>query len=148
MIIDDVHRGITKNKKRKRIGRGVGSGFGKTAGRGHKGAGSRNGHSARTGFAGGQMPLFRVVAKRGFNNKAFATRVLEINIATLEANFESGDLVNVDTLTEKGLAKGKYDVIKILAKGELTKSLNVSVHRFSESAAQLIEASGGSVERV
>ncbi|MCA8994205.1 MAG: 50S ribosomal protein L15 [Planctomycetaceae bacterium] len=148
MIIDDVHRGITKNKKRKRIGRGPGSGHGKTAGRGHKGAGSRRGHSSRLGFAGGQMPLFRIVAKRGFNNNAFADKVLAINVSFLEERFESGDTVNLDSLKEKGLAKGKFDLIKILGDGDLTKKLTVQVHRCSKGAEEKIKSAGGSVELI
>lgn len=143
MIIDDVHQGIQKNKKRKRLGRGPGSGHGKTSGRGHKGAGSRRGYSSRTGFAGGQMPLFRLVAKRGFNNAAFADKVLAINISTLEQFFESGEEVNAQTLAERGLAKARHDLIKILGDGELTKKLNVTVDRFSKSAVEKIQAAGG-----
>lgn len=146
MIINDVHQGITKNKKRKRLGRGPGSGHGKTSGRGHKGAGSRRGNSARTGFAGGQMPLFRLVAKRGFNNAAFADKVLAINISTLELHFESGEEVNPLTLAERGLAKAKHDFIKILGDGTLTKKLNVKVDRFSKSAIEKIQAAGGTAE--
>ena len=146
MIIDDVHRGINKNKKRKRIGRGPGSGHGKTSGRGHKGAGSRRGYSSRQGFAGGQMPLFRLVAKRGFNNNAFATKVLAINIAELEEKFESGDEVTPETLKSRGLAKTRHDVIKILGNGELSKKLVVRAQRFSKSAAEKIQKAGGTVE--
>lgn len=146
MIIDDVHRGIQKRKKRKRIGRGVGSGHGKTAGRGHKGAGSRRGYKSRTGFAGGQMPLFRVVAKRGFNNAAFADNVLAINLHVLEEHFANGEEVSPETLQVRGLAKGQHDLIKILGNGELTKKLTVKAQRFSKSAAEKIQAAGGSVE--
>jgi len=146
MIIDDVHRGIHKNKKRKRIGRGVGSGHGKTCGRGHKGAGSRSGHKKRLGFAGGQMPLFRLVAKRGFNNNAFATKVLAINLYDLEENFENGDEVTPESLKARGLTKGRYEEIKILGDGNLSKKLTVNVHRFSKSAQQKIEAAGGTAE--
>ncbi|WP_437205333.1 50S ribosomal protein L15 [Planctomicrobium sp. SH664] len=146
MIIDDVHRGIQKNKKRKRLGRGPGSGHGKTSGRGHKGAGSRRGYHARIGFAGGQMPLFRVVAKKGFNNNQFATKVLAINIATLAERFENGAEVSPETLHAKGMAKGKFDVIKILGDGELNLKLSVKAHRFSKSAAEKIQAAGGTVE--
>lgn len=145
MIIDDVHRGIQKRKKRKRIGRGPGSGHGKTAGRGHKGYGSRSGSSRRRGFAGGQMPLQRIIAKRGFNNNQFAAKVLEINVSTLEARFASGDTVNLESLREKGLAKGQFDVVKILGKGELTKKLTVQVDRVSQGAAEKITKAGGSV---
>ncbi|MGD9858098.1 MAG: 50S ribosomal protein L15 [Planctomycetaceae bacterium] len=146
MILDDVHRGITKRKKRKRIGRGAGSGHGKTAGRGHKGAGSRSGYSSRRGFAGGQMPLARIIAKRGFNNNQFADKVLVINVSLLEAKFASGDTVSPETLAERGLAKGSFDFIKVLADGELTKKLTVQAHRFSRSAEEKIRQAGGSVE--
>ena len=117
MIIDDVHRGIAKRKKRKRIGRGPGSGHGKTAGRGHKGYGSRAGASKRLGYEGGQMPLARRIAKRGFNNKRFAAKVAIINVAVLEETFEDGANVDLESLMEKGLAEGRFDVIKILASG-------------------------------
>jgi large subunit ribosomal protein L15 len=148
MILDDVHRGIQKHKARKRIGRGPGSGHGKTSGRGHKGEGSRTGTAMRRGFQGGQMPLARTIAKRGFNNKYFATKVLAINVSTLEENFESGDTVSLDTLKGKGLAKGTFDVVKILGNGELKKKLTVQAHRFSESAQQKITAAGGKFEQV
>lgn len=148
MIIDDVHHGITKRKKRKRLGRGPGSGHGKTSGRGHKGAGSRRGNSARIGFAGGQMPLFRLVAKRGFNNAAFADKVLAINVATLEKHFAAGEEVTPETLAARGLAKAKHDFIKILGDGELTVKLAVKGVKVSKGAAEKIQAAGGSVEVV
>lgn len=148
MILDDVHRGIQKRKKRKRIGRGPGSGHGKTSGRGHKGFGSRSGSSRRAGFAGGQMPLQRTIAKRGFNNNEFAAKVLEINVSTLEAKFAAGDTVNLESLREKGIAKGRFDVVKILGNGELSKKLTVSVHRVSAGAEEKITKAGGTVERV
>lgn len=146
MILDDVHRGIRKRKTRKRVGRGPGSGHGKTAGRGHKGYGSRAGASRRRGFEGGQMPLFRRMAKRGFNNRAFADVIEIVNVATLEKIFETGDTVNLESLREKGLAKGRFDQLKILGQGELTKSLTVSAQRFSKSAIEKIEAAGGTAD--
>lgn len=148
MILDDVHRGIKKNKKRKRIGRGPGSGHGKTAGRGHKGYYSRSGSSRRVGFEGGQMPIFRIVAKRGFNNRAFAPKVAIVNIAQLEAAFEAGAEVTVTTLKEKGLVSGRFDLVKVLGNGDLSKNLSVSVDRFSASAEEKIKAAGGSVQRI
>lgn len=148
MIIDDVHRGILKRKQRKRIGRGPGSGHGKTAGRGHKGFFSRSGASRPRGFAGGQMPLQRIIAKRGFNNNQFAAKVLEINISSLEAKFAAGETVNLETLREKGLAKGRFDVVKILGNGDLTKKLTVQVARISQGAEEKITSAGGTVERV
>ena len=146
MILDDVHRGISKRKNRKRIGRGPGSGHGKTSGRGHKGYGSRAGASRRRGFQGGQMPLFRRMAKRGFNNKAFANVVAILNVATLEETFEKGDTVDLESLQAKGLAKGRFDLLKILGQGDLSKSLTVTAHRFSKSAVEKIEAAGGTVQ--
>ena len=138
MIINEVHEGIQKFKKRKRLGRGTGSGLGKTAGRGHKGQHSRAGHSQHPTFQGGAMPMIRRIPKRGFNNK-WALRVGEVNISDLEANFNAGDEVNPETLKTKDLANYRYDVLKVLGKGELTKKLTVSAHRFSASAREKIE---------
>jgi large subunit ribosomal protein L15 len=148
MILDDVHRGIQKNKQRKRIGRGPGSGHGKTSGRGHKGFFSRRGASSRRGYEGGQMPLARRIAKRGFNNKAFAPKVAILNLAVLEAAFQDGEEVNLETLADRGLAKGRFDELKILANGKLTRKLTVKAHRFSAAAEQQIAAAGGTVERI
>ena len=142
MNLDDVHRGITKNKKRRRIGRGTGSGHGKTAGRGHKGAKSRAGYSRKPVFQGGAMPMVRRVPKRGFNNR-FALIVANVNVSDLEKAFEAGDEVNADTLRSKNLAKHRYDVLKVLGDGDLTKSLKVSAHRFSKSAEEKIKSAGG-----
>jgi large subunit ribosomal protein L15 len=148
MIIDDVHRGIHKRKKRKRVGRGPGSGHGKTSTRGHKGQFSRAGASRRPGYEGGQMPLARRIAKRGFSNARFTTDVAIVNLAALEQSFEDGATVTLEALAAKGLAKGRFDVVKILGDGELTKKLTVQAHRFSKSAAEKIAASGGTVERI
>lgn len=148
MIISDVHQGITKHKRPKRVGRGIGSGHGKTCGRGHKGDGSRSGYRRRRGFAGGQMPLARLIAKRGFNNNQFATKILEINVSLLESKFDSGDAVSPDSLAQRGLAKGRFDEIKILGNGDLSKKLTVQAHRFSKSAEAKITAAGGTVEKL
>ena len=148
MILDDVHRGIHKHRKRKRIGRGMGSGTGKTSGRGHNGYYSRSGSSKRVGFEGGQMPLARRIAKRGFNNRKFATQVAIINLTTLEKTFENGATVSPEVLIEKGLVKGRFDVIKILANGQLTKKLTVQAHRFSRSAEDAITAQGGTAQKI
>ncbi len=148
MIIDDVHRGITKKKKRKRVGRGPGSGHGKTAGRGHKGYYSRAGASRRTGFEGGQTPMFRRIAKRGFNNRQFAADVAIVNVSALERAFEDGATICPDALFEKGLASKRCDVIKVLGNGNLTKKMTVKAHRFSKSAEEKIAAAGGTVERI
>lgn len=148
MIIDDVHRGINRRKKRKRIGRGPGSGHGKTAGRGHKGYGSRAGSSTRRGFEGGQTPLFMRVAKRGFNNRAFADVVAVINVRDIENHFKAGDEITPDTLRAKGLVHGQFDLVKLLGNGELTKKVTVKLHRFSASAEEKVAKAGGKVELI
>jgi large subunit ribosomal protein L15 len=148
MIINDVHTGIVKRKNRKRVGRGPGSGHGKTAGRGDKGHSSRAGHSFRFAFEGGQMPLVRRLAKRGFSNKYFARVVAIVNLAALEDTFEAGATVDVAALEACGLVKGKFDVVKILGNGTLTKKLSVRVHEFSASAMAKITAAGGQAERL
>lgn len=148
MILDDVHRGVHTNKDRKRIGRGPGSGTGKTAGRGHKGLYSRSGAFRRLAYEGGQTSLARRIAKRGFNNKQFAPVVAIVSLSKLDKHFEAGDLVSPDTLRERGVVKGNYDVLKVLANGKLTKKLNVKAHRFSQAAADAITNAGGTVERI
>ena len=142
MNLNDVHRGIHKFKKRKRVGRGPGSGHGKTCGRGHKGQGARAGFSAHPTFEGGQMPLVRRIPKRGFNNK-WADIVAIVNLSDLEAVFNDGDEVTLESLKEKNLAKGNFDVLKVLGDGELTKKLKVTAHRFSKSAQEKITKAGG-----
>jgi len=148
MIINDVHRGIVKRKNRKRIGRGPGSGHGKTGGRGDKGHSAHPGHARRLGFEGGQKPLFRRLAKAGFNNKYFSKVVAIVNVAALERSFESGDTVDAASLEAKRLVAGKYDAIKVLGKGDLSKKLTVKVDEFSASAVTKITAAGGSIERL
>lgn len=131
-------------KASKRIGRGHGSGQGKTAGKGHKGQKARSGGSIRPGFEGGQMPLQRRIPKRGFNN-IFAKNIVAINVSALEA-FDNDAEVTAQALIEKGIVKKEYDGIKILGNGTLTKKLNVKVAAYSESAKQKIEAAGGKAE--
>lgn len=128
----------------KRIGRGHGSGQGKTAGKGHKGQKARAGRGVRPGFEGGQMPLQRRVPKRGFNN-IFATRYATINVAAL-GTFENGAVIDADALKAAGLVKKTYDGVKILGNGSLDKSLTVKAAAFSESAKAKIEAAGGKAE--
>ena len=147
MQLDDVHRGIQKNKRRRRIGRGPGSGFGKTAGRGHKGHKSRSGYSRKPNFQGGAMPMFRRIPKRGFNNK-FALNIFAVNVGDLDAVFEAGEEITPELLARKGLAKGVYDELKILGNGELTKKFKISAHRFSKSAEEKINAVGGTVDKL
>jgi large subunit ribosomal protein L15 len=142
MNISDVNRGITGHKKRKRIGRGIGSGHGKTAGRGHKGAGSRNGTSTRVTFTGGNMPLVQRIPKRGFNNR-WALKVAVVNLGQIDEAFEKGEEVTLESLKAKNIARGRFDILKVLGDGELKKKLKISAHRFSESAKEKIEKAGG-----
>lgn len=129
-------------KKTKRLGRGQASGTGKTAGRGHKGAGSRSGNKKRPWFEGGQMPLLRRLPKRGFSNYPFKKEVYIINIDTIE---KIGlDKVDIEVLYEKGVIKNKQTVIKVLADGNLTKAVQVTANAFSKSAIEKIEKAGGS----
>lgn len=130
--------------KKKRVGRGPGSGLGKTAGRGNKGQKSRSGYSSKSGFEGGQMPLQRRLPKRGFTN-IFKKKWLEISLAKIEASFNAGDEVTPEILHSRGLIKkAKHDVV-ILGNGDVTKALKISAHRFTETARQKIEKAGGSI---
>ena len=131
-------------KSVKRIGRGHGSGWGKTAGKGHKGQKARAGKGMRVGFEGGQMPLQRRIPKRGFNN-IFAKKVIAVNLGTLN-KFEDGAVVDIAALTEKGIVKNSFDSVKILSNGTLTKKLTVKANAFSKGAIAKIEAAGGKTE--
>ena len=130
--------------ERKRIGRGYGSGTGKTAGKGHKGQKARAGRGQRPGFEGGQMPLQRRVPKRGFNN-IFAKEIVSLNVGTLN-QFEDGAVVDAAALVETGILRKSCDGVKILANGELKKKLTVKATAFSEAAKAKIEAAGGKAE--
>jgi large subunit ribosomal protein L15 len=133
--------------KKKRVGRGPGSGLGKTAGRGEKGQKSRSGYSAKIGFEGGQMPLHRRLPKRGFTN-IFKKRWLEISLASLEQHFEAGAEITPEVLHDRGLIKkARYDVV-VLGNGEVSKPLRVSAHRFTKSAREKIEKAGGAVVEI
>ena len=132
-------------KSAKRIGRGHGSGWGKTAGKGHKGQKARSGGSIRPGFEGGQMPLQRRIPKRGFNN-IFAKNIVAINLSTLNRKFEDGATVDVEALVKAGVVKNGFDGVKVLGNGKIEKKLTVKVNAFSESAKAAIEAAGGSAE--
>jgi len=142
MNLSDVNRGIHKHKKRKRVGRGPGSGHGKTSGRGHKGQGQLAGWSAPAIFEGGASPLIRRIPKRGFNN-AWGKIVVAVNVGDLNELYASGEEVTLESLKAKDLAKGRYDEVKILGDGELTKKLKVSAHKFSASALEKIQKAGG-----
>ena len=128
----------------KRLGRGVGSGLGKTSGKGHKGAKARSGGGKRPGFEGGQMPLYRRVPKKGFTN-IFRTEYAEVNVGQLEV-FTEGTVVNVELLKAAGIIKKTLDGVKIMGNGELTKKLTVEAAKFTESAKEKIEAVGGKAE--
>lgn len=130
---------------RKRVGRGIGSGLGKTSGKGHKGQNARSGGGVRPGFEGGQLPLFRRLPKRGFKNALFKTRYAVINLSDLE-KFEDGAVVTPELLKEMGLIKQQLDGIKVLANGKLTKKITIKAHKFSDAALREIEALGGKAE--
>ncbi len=133
--------------KKKRVGRGPGSGLGKTAGRGEKGQKSRSGYSRKIGFEGGQMPLHRRLPKRGFTN-IFKKRWVEISLASLEQHFEAEAEITPEVLHDRGLIKkAKYDVV-VLGNGEVSKPLRVSAHRFTKSAKEKIEKAGGAAVQI
>ncbi len=147
MELHDLHPAPGAKRTRKRVGRGPGSGTGKTAGRGHKGQKSRSGYSRRYGFEGGQMPLVRRIPKRGFHN-AFRAEFEVVNLRDLERVFADGDLVTPEALVEHGLVRGGKRPVKVLATGELSKKLTVQAHKFSTTAKAAIEAAGGTCEVV
>ena len=129
----------------KRLGRGVGSGLGKTSGKGHKGAKARSGGGKRPGFEGGQMPLYRRVPKKGFSNYPFKTIYETVNVERLEV-FEDGAVVTPETLIEKGIIRKVCDGVKIMGNGDLTKKLTVKAAKFTATAKEKIEAVGGTAE--
>lgn len=147
MMIHEITEKVGKHKARKRIGRGVGSGSGKTSGRGMKGAGSRSGFggSIRATYEGGQMPYYRRIPKRGFSNYHFRTEYAVVNIKALATRFEDGAEVNPEMLVKMGLISDTTQPVKVLGEGELGKKLNVSAAAFSASAREKIEKAGGSV---
>jgi len=145
MMIHEITEKVGRHKRRKRIGRGVGSGHGKTAGRGHKGAGSRSGSggSMRPSREGGQLPLFRRFPKRGFSNARFARHYAIVNLQAIDARFDDGAEVNPDMLAKVGLIRDPKQPVKVLGTGELTKKLSVTAAMFSASAREKITAAGG-----
>ena len=144
MKLPELSPALGSTKESKRIGRGHGSGNGKTAGKGHKGQKARAGHGMRPGFEGGQMPLQRRVPKRGFNN-IFAEKWLSINVGALEV-FEDGATVDAAALAEKGIISKTGLPVKVLGNGKLTKNLTVKLNAFSASASEKISAAGGKAE--
>ncbi len=135
-----------ESKSRKRVGRGPGSGMGKTSTRGEKGQKARSGASIPAWFQGGQSPLYRRLPKRGFNNARFTTRFATINLADLDRYFADGDIVTPEILKERGIIKKQLSGVKVLAGGELTKKLTIKAQRFSSEAVTKIEAAGGKAE--
>ena len=146
MRLHDIKPNPGAKHRRKRLGSGESSGLGKTCGRGHKGQKSRSGGGPRSTFEGGQMPLYRRLPKRGFNNARFKKIYAVVNVGLLEDSFDEGALINDQSLREQGIVKGKYDGIKILGAGEVSKKFKLSVNKVSDSAKEKIEKAGGSIE--
>lgn len=146
MKLNELSPGKGSNKSKKRVGRGSGSGLGKTSGRGHKGQKSRAGSKSMKGFEGGQMPLIRKLPKRGFNNK-FATIYQIVNVQDLNS-FKEKSIINQQVLKESGLIRNLRDKLKVLGKGELKKALTVEAHKFSKTAKEKIEKAKGSLKEI
>lgn len=147
LALNNLKPAAGSTHKKKRVGRGPGSGLGKTAGRGHKGQKSRSGYSSKSGFEGGQMPLQRRLPKRGFTN-IFKKKWLEVGLAKLEESFNAGDEITPEILHTRGLIKkAKHDLV-ILGSGELSKALKISAHRFTKTAKDKIEKAGGSITEI
>ena len=150
MMIHEITPKAGRHKRRKRVGRGIGSGHGKTCGRGHKGAGSRSGAtgSIRASREGGQMPFFRRIPKRGFSNARFRITFSIVNIKALDARFDDGADVNPQTLAKVGLIRDTRLPVKILGEGKITKKLAVTAAAFSKAAAEKINKAGGTAVTV
>ena len=144
MKLHELHPAEGSTTAQKRLGRGTGSGLGKTSGKGHKGAKARSGGGKRPGFEGGQMPLYRRVPKRGFHN-IFGTDYAEVNVERLEC-FQDGDTVNAEKLIEAGIIRKTLDGVKIMGNGDLSKKLTVQAQKFTAGAKEKIEAVGGKAE--
>jgi large subunit ribosomal protein L15 len=147
MLSHEITAVVGKGKARKRVGRGRGTGHGKTCGRGHKGSKSRAGARNISLYEGGQMPLFRRLPKRGFSNYNFARRYEIVNVSQLE-RFDDGAAIDAEQLSNAGLVASGKSKVKILGSGELTKKLQVTAHKFSKTAEQKIVASGGTAKVV
>ena len=146
MNIQDLGPAYGATKTRTRVGRGIGSGLGKTSGKGHKGQKARTGGSIRRGFEGGQTPLYRRIPKRGFKNH-FKREYAIVNVAELE-RFEDGTVVNMELLLNEGIIRKELDGLKVLSNGDLTKKLTVVANKFSKEAKTKIESVGGKIEEV
>jgi large subunit ribosomal protein L15 len=147
MDLSNIHVGIVRRKKKKRVGRGPGSGHGKTSSRGAKGQyASAGAKKPRWTFEGGQMPLFRRIPKRGFSHGSWDDVSRIINVGDLSDCFDEGAVIDPEVLRETGLLKGQYDTVRVLGNGEVVKKLTVKAHHFSKSAQEKIKAKGGAVE--
>ncbi len=146
MNLSDVRTAYIPRRRKRRKGRGIGSGLGKTCGRGHKGQQSRSGGGVRPGFEGGQTVLYRRLPKRGFNNARFRKQFAIVNVSQLEAAFEDGAVVDVAAIREARLVNAKLGPVKVLGGGELKTKLTVTAQAFSGSARAKIEAAGGTTE--
>ncbi|MDD6762960.1 MAG: 50S ribosomal protein L15 [Clostridiales bacterium] len=144
MRLEELKPAEGSTHRKKIVGRGIGSGVGKTSGRGHKGQKARSGGGVRPGFEGGQMPLYRRLPKRGFTN-IFAKKYVAVNVEVLD-KFNDGDEVTAESLLEKGIISKTLDGVKLLGRGEVTKKLTVKVAKVSESAKEKIEKAGGKAE--
>ena len=144
MRLEELKPAEGSTHRKKIVGRGIGSGVGKTSGRGHKGQKARSGGGVRPGFEGGQMPVYRRLPKRGFTN-IFAKKYVSVNVEVLD-KFNDGDEVTAESLLEKGIISKTLDGVKILGRGEVTKKLTVKVAKVSESAKEKIEKAGGKAE--
>ena len=147
MDLSNLKPAAGSKHSKKRVGRGHGTGQGKTAGRGHKGAKSRSGFRFKRGFEGGQMPLHRRVPKRGFHNP-FRVEYEVVNLDTLGLRFDAGTVITPDLLRERGLVQGPERPLKVLARGDIGKALTVQAHKFSGKAAEKIAAAGGAAETI
>ena len=147
MDLSKIHHGINARTRKKRVGRGPGSGHGKTSSRGSKGQwASAGAKKPRFTFEGGQMPLFRRMPKRGFSHETWDKKYHVVNVGDLDKAFKDGDTVDAEALAKVGLAKGPADGVRVLGQGEVTKKLTVKAHHFSKSADEKIKAKGGSTE--
>lgn len=144
MRLEELKPAEGSTHKKKIVGRGIGSGVGKTSGRGHKGQKARSGGGVRPGFEGGQMPLYRRLPKRGFTN-IFGKKYVSVNVEVLD-KFNDGDEVTAESLLQKGIISKTLDGVKFLGRGEVTKKVNVKVAKISESAKEKIEKAGGKAE--
>lgn len=144
MRLHDIRPAKGATKRVKRLGRGESSGKGKTSGKGHKGQKARAGKGIRPGFEGGQMPLYRRLPKRGFSNAMFRDKIVIVDLSDLEAKFEDSAMITESALREKGLVSGKFDGIKLLGDGAVTKKFTIALDKISASAKEKIEKAGGS----